>query len=74
LVDAGVQSKREQLLDIYIQAKTLKEKIQFLEKMMHSNQVQIKIASARTVEEKQRYSNEDYPALSTLGIHVHSYL
>jgi hypothetical protein len=25
--------------------------------MMHSNQVQIKIASARTVEEKQRYSN-----------------
>jgi outer membrane protein TolC len=52
-----VQSKREQLLDIYTQAKTLKEKIQFLEKMMHSNQVQIKIASARTVEEKQRYSN-----------------
>ncbi len=52
-----VQSKREQLLDIYTQTKTLKEKIQFLEKMMHSNQVQIKIASARTVEEKQRYSN-----------------
>jgi hypothetical protein len=41
------------VLDIYTQAKTLKEKIQFLEKMMHSNQVQIKIASARTVEEKR---------------------
>jgi hypothetical protein len=28
-----VQSKREQLLDIYTQSKTLKEKIQFLKKM-----------------------------------------
>ncbi len=52
-----VQSKREQLLDIYTQAKTLKEKIQLLEKMMHANQAQIKIAKARTTEEKQRYSN-----------------
>ncbi len=52
-----VQSKREQLLDIYTQAKTLKEKIQLLEKMMHANQAQIKIAKARTAEEKQRYSN-----------------
>ena len=52
-----VQSKREQLLDIYTQAKTLKEKIQLLKKMMRSNQAQIKIAKARTVEEKQRYSN-----------------
>jgi hypothetical protein len=37
-----VQSKREQLLDIYTQSKTLKEKIQFLKKMMRFNQAQIK--------------------------------
>jgi outer membrane protein TolC len=52
-----MQSKREQLLNIYTQAKTLKEKIQLSKKMMRSNQTQIKISKARTVEEKQRYSN-----------------
>ncbi len=51
------QSKREQLLNVYTQAKTLKEKIQLLKEMMHSNQAQIEIAKARTVEEKQRYNN-----------------
>jgi peptidoglycan hydrolase CwlO-like protein len=60
-----VQSKREQLLDIYTQAKTLKEKIQFLKKMMRFNQVQIKIAKARTAEEKQRYQ-ESSLAMKTL--------
>lgn len=53
------QSKREQLLDVYTKAKTLKEKIQLLKEMMHSNKAQIEIAKARTVEEKQRYNNSN---------------
>lgn len=51
------QSKQEQLLDIYVQAKTLKEKIQLLKEILASNETQIKIAKARTAEEKQRYAN-----------------
>ncbi|RUA07090.1 MAG: TolC family protein [Gammaproteobacteria bacterium] len=51
------QSKQQQLLDIYTKAKTLKEKIQLLKEMLTSNKVQIDIAKARTIEEKQRYVN-----------------
>ncbi|KAA0446151.1 MAG: TolC family protein [Candidatus Thioglobus sp.] len=51
------QSKHEQLLDIYTQAKTLKEKTVLLEEILASNEIQIKIAKERTIEEKQRYSN-----------------
>ncbi len=56
-LESSVQFKREQLLNIYIQAKTLKKKIQLLKKILQSNQAQIKIAKARTIEEKQRYNN-----------------
>lgn len=51
------QSKREKILNIYTQAKTLKKKIQLLKKILQSSQQQIKIAKARTIEEKQRYNN-----------------
>ncbi|SFV85680.1 Outer membrane protein-like [hydrothermal vent metagenome] len=51
------QSKQGQLLNIYTQAKTLKEKIQSLKEMLTSNEVQFDIAKARTAEEKQRYTN-----------------
>ncbi len=51
------QQRREQLLDIFAQAKVLKQKIGHLSKMLDSNKVQIKIAKARAVEEKSRYEN-----------------
>jgi len=51
------QSKQQQLLELYIQAETLKEKIQLLKEILDSNKVQIDIAKARTKEEKQRYIN-----------------
>ncbi len=51
------QQRKEQLLDIFAQAKVLKQKIGHLSKMLDSNKVQIKIAKARTVEEKSRYEN-----------------
>ncbi|MBA5249809.1 MAG: TolC family protein [Gammaproteobacteria bacterium] len=51
------QSKQQQLLELYIQAETLKEKIQLLKEILDSNKVQIDIAKARTKEEKQRYTN-----------------
>ncbi|SMN15802.1 Probable outer membrane protein [uncultured Candidatus Thioglobus sp.] len=52
-----VQNKREQLLNIYTQAKILREKIILLEQMLQLNLKQQTIAKARTVEEKQRYGN-----------------
>jgi len=51
------QYKREQLLDINIQATILKEKIKLLMQMLKSNKKQISIAKARTVEERERYAN-----------------
>ncbi|RUM79060.1 MAG: TolC family protein [Candidatus Thioglobus sp.] len=51
------QYKREQLLDINVQATTLKEKINLLMQMLKSNKKQISIAKARTVEERERYAN-----------------
>lgn len=51
------QYKQEQLLDLNTQATTLKEKINLLNKILKSNQKQITIAKARTVEEKNRYAN-----------------
>lgn len=51
------QSKQQQLLELYIQAETLREKIQLLKEILDSNKMQIDIAKARTKEEKQRYLN-----------------
>jgi outer membrane protein TolC len=51
------QYKREQLLDINVQATILKEKIKLLMQMLKSNKKQISIAKARTVEERERYAN-----------------
>ena len=51
------QYKREQLLEINVQATTLKEKINLLMQMLKSNKKQISIAKARTVEERERYAN-----------------
>jgi outer membrane protein TolC len=51
------QYKREQLLEINVQATTLKEKINLLMQMLKSNKKQIAIAKARTVEERERYAN-----------------
>ena len=51
------EAQQEKLLDLHVQAATLKEKIQLLEAMMLSNREQIVIAKARTVEEKRRYAN-----------------
>lgn len=51
------EKQQEKLLDLHVQAATLKEKIQLLEAMMQSNREQIVIAKARTVEEKKRYAN-----------------
>jgi outer membrane protein TolC len=51
------QYKREQLLDINVQATILKEKIKLLMQMLKSNKKQISIAKARTVEERGRYAN-----------------
>lgn len=51
------QYRQEKLLNIYVQTKTLKEKIRLLGKMLQSSQKQIRIAKYRTVEEKKRYGN-----------------
>ncbi len=51
------EAQQEKLLDLHVQAATLKEKIQLLEAMMLSNREQIVIAKARTVEERKRYAN-----------------
>jgi len=50
-------SKQEQLLDLNVQAITLKEKISLLMQMFKSNKKQIAIAQARTLEERDRYAN-----------------
>jgi outer membrane protein TolC len=51
------QYKREQLLELNVQATILKEKIKLLMQMLKSNKKQISIAKARTVEERGRYAN-----------------
>ena len=51
------QYKREQLLELNVQATILKEKIKLLIQMLKSNKKQISIAMARTVEERGRYAN-----------------
>jgi len=51
------QYKREQLLELNVQATILKEKIKLLIQMLKSNKKQISIAKARTVEERGRYAN-----------------
>ena len=51
------EKQQEKLLELHVQAATLKEKIQLLEAMMQSNREQIVIAKARTIEEKKRYTN-----------------
>lgn len=53
------QARQEQWLNIYTQAKTLKEKIHSLKKILHANQKQINIAKARTKEERRRYNNSN---------------
>jgi outer membrane protein TolC len=52
-----VQYKREQLLEINVQATILKEKINLLMQMLKSNKKQISIAKVRTIEERERYAN-----------------
>lgn len=56
------QQKQEQLLNIHAKANALKQKIQYLLEMLDSNKVQIKIAKARTKEEKRRYNNANSQA------------
>ena len=51
------QLKQQQLLNLYAQASALREKIDLLMQTLESNKKQIKIAKARTIEEKKRYSN-----------------
>ena len=51
------QYKREQLLELNVQATILKEKIKLLMQMLKSNKKQISIAKARTIEERERYAN-----------------
>jgi len=51
------QNKQEQLLELSVQATTLKEKINLLAQMLKSNKKQISIAKERTIEERDRYSN-----------------
>ena len=53
------QARQEQWLNLYMQAKTLKEKIGLLEQLLHANQTQIDIAKARTTEEKKRYNDSN---------------
>jgi outer membrane protein TolC len=52
-----MQNKQEQLLELSVQATTLKEKINLLAQMLKSNKKQISIAKERTIEERDRYSN-----------------
>ncbi len=52
-----MQYKQEQLLELTVQATTLKEKINLLAQMLKSNKKQIAIAKERTIEERDRYSN-----------------
>jgi outer membrane protein TolC len=56
-LESLAQSKQEQLLDIYTQARILQEKNQLLWEILTSNKMQINIAKARTTEEKKRYAN-----------------
>ncbi|ABL02333.1 Outer membrane protein-like protein [Candidatus Ruthia magnifica str. Cm (Calyptogena magnifica)] len=51
------EQKQEKLLNIHAKAKALKQKIQYLVEILESNKMQIKIAKARTKEEKRRYNN-----------------
>lgn len=51
------QHKQEQLLELDVQASTLKKRLDLFIKILASNQKQIKIAKARTIEEKKRYAN-----------------
>ena len=51
------QSKRDKLIELHIEAINLKEKIKLMAEMLKSNQVQISIAKALTVEEKAQYAN-----------------
>ncbi|BBB23603.1 conserved hypothetical protein [Isorropodon fossajaponicum endosymbiont JTNG4] len=54
--------KQEQLLNIHAKANVLKQKIQYLVEILESNKMQIKIAKARTKEEKRRYNNANSQA------------
>jgi outer membrane protein len=56
------QQKQEQLLNIHAKANALKQKIQYLLEILESNKMQIKIAKARTKEEKRRYNNANSQA------------
>ncbi len=56
------QQKQEQLLNIHARAHALKQKIQYLLEILNSNKMQIKIAKARTKEEKRRYNNANSQA------------
>ncbi len=56
------QQKQEQLLNIHAKANALKQKIQYLLEILDSNKMQIKIAKARTKEEKRRYNNANSQA------------
>ena len=56
------QQKQEQLLNVHAKANALKQKIQYLLEMLESNKMQIKIAKARTKEEKRRYNNANSQA------------
>lgn len=56
------QQKQEQLLNIHAEANALKQKNQYLLEILDSNKMQIKIAKARTKEEKQRYNNANSQA------------
>ncbi len=56
------QQKQVQLLNIHAKANALKKKIQFFVEILESNKMQIKIAKARTKEEKQRYNNANSQA------------
>ncbi|BBB22659.1 conserved hypothetical protein [Abyssogena phaseoliformis symbiont OG214] len=56
------EQKQEQLLNIHAKANALKQKIQYLVEILESNIMQIKIAKARTKEEKRRYNNANSQA------------
>ncbi len=51
------QKKQEQLLELHTQATTFKERINLTAQILQSSKKQIKIAQARTNEERQRYAN-----------------
>ena len=56
-INQAIEYKDEQLVDLHAKSKVSYEKIKLLSSMLKLSKEQVKIAKARTAEEKRRYAN-----------------